>query len=94
MNNFHSCMNNLFTNEDFKSNIKLKDIKKHNTIDNAWVILNNSVYSLKNNDFKLLELFKDYYTKDIKHYLLENFNNKDRILIISELNKRKIGKIK
>ena len=29
MNNFNLCLNNLFNKEDFKSNIKKEDIKKH-----------------------------------------------------------------
>lgn len=94
MNNFNLCLNNLFNKEDFKSNIKKKDIKKHINRENAWIILNTNVYSLKNSDVKLLELFKDYYGKDIKNYLLETFDNKNRILILDQLNKRKIGIIK
>ena len=94
MNNFNLCLNNLFNKEDFKSNIKKEDIKKHKNKENAWIILNNNVYSLKISDNKLLELFKDYYGKDIKNYLLEKFNNKDRILILNQLNKREIGIIK
>lgn len=94
MNNINLCMNNLFTNEDFKSKIKKTDIKKHNNKENAWITINNNVYSLKNNDFELLELFKDFYGKDVKNYLLENFNNKERILLLNQLNKRKIGLIK
>lgn len=94
MNNFNLCLNNLFTNEDFKSNIKKKDIKNHSDKENAWIILNNNVYSLKNSDITLLELFKNYYGKDIKNYLLETFDNKNRILILDQLNKRKIGIIK
>lgn len=94
MNDFNLCLNNLFNKEDFKSNIKKKDIKKHKNKENAWVVLNTNVYSLKISDIKLLELFKDYYGKDIKNYLLEKFNNKDRILILNQLNKRKIGIIK
>lgn len=94
MNNFNLCLNNLFNKEDFKSNIKKKDIKKHINKENAWIILNTNVYSLKNSDIKLLELFKDYYGKDIKNYLLETFDNKNRILILDQLNKRKIGIIK
>jgi len=94
MNELGICISNLFNNEDFKSNIKKKDIIKHNSEENAWITLNNNVYSIKNDDLYLLEIFKEYYGKDVKNYLLENFDNKNRILIISQLNKRKIGFIR
>ena len=94
MNQLTNCVNNLFNNEDLKSKIKKKDILDHTNSDNAWILLNNNVYSIKNDDFKLLDIFKDYYAKDVKNYLLNNFSNKERILILHELKKRKIGIIK
>ena len=94
MENFNKCVNDIFQKEDFKNIIKKKDIKYHNKIDNAWITLNGNVYSIKNNDDKLLNIFKNYYGKDVKKYLLENFDNKERILLLEKLNKRKIGIIK
>ena len=94
MENFNKCVNDIFQKEDFKNIIKKKDIKYHNNIDNAWITLNDNVYSIKNNDDNLLNIFKNYYGKDVKKYLLENFDNKERILLLEKLNKRKIGIIK
>lgn len=94
MENFNKCVNDIFQKEDFKNIIKKTDLKNHNNIDNAWITLDNNVYSIKNNDNDLLKLFKNYYGKDIKQYLLEKFNNKERILLLEKLNKRKIGIIK
>ena len=94
MNQLNNCVNNLFNNEDFKSKIKKKDIINHNSSENAWILLNNNVYSIKNDDIKLLNIFKDYYAKDVKEYLLNNFSNKERIIILDDLKKRKIGMLK
>lgn len=94
MNNLSQCMNDLFTGEDFKSKLDKKDISFHNNKENAWITIDNNVYSLKNDDLKLLEIFKDYYGKDVKEFLLNNFENKERILLLNSINKRKIGKIK
>ncbi len=94
MENFNKCINDIFQNEDLKNIIKSTDIKNHNNIENAWITLNNNVYSIKNNDDNLLNIFKDFYGKDIKKYLLENFDNKERILLLEKLKKRKIGIIK
>lgn len=94
MENLILCVNNLFMGEDFKSNIKKKDIKKHNNKENAWITMNENVYSLKLNDIQLLKIFEKYYGKDVKEYLINNFSNKERIIIIEQLQKRKIGKLK
>ena len=94
MENFNKCINDIFQNEDLKNIIKSTDIKNHNNIENAWITLNNNVYSIKKNDDNLLNIFKDFYGKDIKKYLLENFDNKERILLLEKLKKRKIGIIK
>ena len=94
MEDFNKCVNDIFQKEDFKNIIKKNDIKNHNHIENAWITLDNNVYSIKNNDDDLLNIFKDFYGKDIKKYLLENFDNKERILLLEKLKKRKIGIIK
>jgi hypothetical protein len=94
MNSINICVNNLFNNEDYKSNITKNDIQSHNNDESPWIILNKVVYSLKNNDKELLNLFKNYYGKDVKNFLLNNFNNKQRILLLKKLYKRKIGVIK
>jgi hypothetical protein len=92
--NLNKCIHNLFSDEDLKSPLNKENIKYHRNIENPWILLNNNVYSIKNDDNELLEIFKDYYAKDIKKYLLENFNNKERILLLNKLKDRKIGFIK
>jgi hypothetical protein len=87
------CVSNLFKEEDYKSKINKRDIQKHNNDENAWIIINNNVYSLENKDNDLLFLFRDYYGKDVKEYIQNNFNNKEIILILEKLKKRKIGTI-
>ena len=89
--NLNKCIHNIFSEEDLKSSLNKENIKYHRNIDNPWILLNNNVYSIKNDDNELLEIFKDYYAKDIKKYLLENFNNKERILLLNKLKDRKIG---
>jgi len=91
--NLNNCIHTIFTNEDLTTPFNKEKLNKHNNIENAWIILNNVVYSIKNNDNELLKIFKNYYGKDIKVYLLENFNNKERILLLNKLYKRKIGNI-
>lgn len=94
---FLSCVDNIFKNYDY-SNMKIKDslLKKHNTKDNAWISIDKNVYSIRKDDFLLLELFKSYYGKNVKNFILENDslkNIKNRILILEKLKKRKIGKL-
>lgn len=89
--NLNKCIHNLFSDEDLKSPLNKENIKYHRNIENPWILLNNNVYSIKNDDNELLEIFKNYYGKDIKKYLLENFNNKERILLLNKLKDRKIG---
>ena len=88
---FNKCIHNIFSDEDYKSPLNKENIKYHSNIDNPWILLNNNVYSIKNDDNELLEIFKDYYGKDVKKYLLDNFNNKERILLLNKLKYRKIG---
>ena len=89
--NFNNCIHNIFNKEDLKIPFNKENINNHNNSESPWIILNNIVYSIKNDDNELLTIFKDYYGKDVKKYLLENFNNKDRILLLNKLNNRKIG---
>ncbi len=90
-----SCVDDMFTNYDY-NNIPIKKylLKKHNNKENAWVTLDNNVYSIRKDDNYLLELFKNYYGKDIKNFI-GNDNLfpllKDRILLLDKLKNRKIG---
>lgn len=86
-----SCVQELFNGEDYKSLIHKKDIIDHCTRDNAWILIGKHVYSLEKKDDTLLDVFKDYYGKDVYHYLLEKYSNKELILVLEKLKKRKIG---
>jgi hypothetical protein len=89
-----SCINELFDNNDYTKNImNIKKIVNHNHYDNAWIIINNNVYSISKTDTKLLYLFKNYYGKDATEYIKNNISNKDKILLFDLLKHRIIGKI-
>jgi len=89
------CVNNLFQNYDYNNiSINYDIIKKHNTSDNAWIIIGKEVYSLRKDDTLLLDIFKNYYGKDVKDYISKNeiFKNiKIKISILEKLKERKIG---
>jgi hypothetical protein len=92
-----SCVDNIFNNNDY-NNIKIRNylLNKHNKKDNAWISIDKNVYSIRKDDYILLELFKNYYGKNVKNFILEDEsfkNNKNRILILEKLEKRKIGKL-
>lgn len=88
-----NCINNIFNNEDFKLKLNKNDIRNHNYKESPWIFINNNIYSLNNNNFELLTLFKDHFGKDVKKFLLNNFNNKQRIIILNKLKNRKIGSL-
>jgi cytochrome b involved in lipid metabolism len=91
-----ACVDDLFKSYDY-NNIPIKKsiLKDHNKKDNAWVSINDTVYSIRKDDELLLELFKNYYGKKIsdKKFTKKNLflNLKDKILFFERLNKRKIG---
>lgn len=90
-----SCVDELFTNYDY-NNIPIKRIllKSHNTNDNAWIVIKKNVYSIQKDDFQLLELFKNYYGKDVTDIINNNFlfkNIKEKIIFLEKINRRKIG---
>jgi cytochrome b involved in lipid metabolism len=92
------CINNIFNNYDFNNMPIYKHIfEKHNKKENPWISIDHIVYSIQQEDTILLDLFKDYYGKDVKEFILshELFKNmKKRILILEKLKERKIGYIK
>ena len=90
-----TCVDNLFNSYDY-NNIPIKKnlLKNHNNKENAWISIDKNVYSIRKDDILLLELFKNFYGKDIKEFILNNqiFKDlKEKILILDKLNKRKIG---
>ena len=90
-----SCVDELFNKYDY-NNIPIKKVllKNHNTSENAWIIIKKNVYSIQKDDIELLELFKDYYGKDVTDIIANNFlfkNIKEKIIFFQKINKRKIG---
>jgi len=91
------CVDDMFHTYDY-NNIQLKNtlLKNHNNKENAWISIDKEVYSIRKDDYLLLELFKDFYGKNVKNYILTNeyFSDiKTRILILEKLKKRKIGNL-
>lgn len=90
-----NCVNNLFQNYDYNNlRINHNTIENHNTLDNAWITIDKTVFSIRKDDLLLLEVFKNYYGKDVKEFILsdEIFKNiKNKVLILQKLKQRKIG---
>jgi hypothetical protein len=90
-----SCVDDMFSKYDY-NNIPIKRylLKEHSNKDNAWITLDNNVYSIRKDDIFLLELFKNYYGKDIKKFISDNNSFpllKEKVLILDKLKNRKIG---
>lgn len=90
-----SCVDDLFNNYDY-NNIPIKNnlLKSHNNKDNAWISIDNEVYSIRKDDNELLQIFKNFYGKNVKDYILTNeifINIKNKIFLLEKLKKRKIG---
>ena len=87
-----SCIQNIFKESDYNNNIIKKNIfLNHNTKENAWIKISKNVYSIRQDDIFLLELFKDYYGKDVKNLINNNMDLKQKIIILELLKKRQIG---
>lgn len=90
-----SCVDSIFDNYDY-NNIPIKNnlLKNHNNKDNAWISIDNEVYSIRKDDEELLDIFKNLYGKNVKEYILTNdffINIKKKIYLLEKLKKRKIG---
>jgi len=89
-----SCVNNIFKKYDY-NNIPIEPrlLKLHNTLENAWIAIDNTVYSIQKDDNELLKIFKNLYGTDVKNFIMNNsaFNNKNKIILLEKLKKRKIG---
>ena len=89
-----NCVNNIFIDYDYNnSKINMNTLLNHDNNDNAWIAIDKNIYSISKNDDSLLKIFKHYYGKDVKKYLLNNeiFSNRSRIIILEKLKNRKIG---
>ncbi len=92
--NFAVCSNTLFKSTDFNDNLITYDkFKEHDNIDNAWILINNKVYSIQKNDDFLLNLFSKYYAKDASNFL-KSLKDDEKNIVLNKLNDRFIGKIK
>ena len=81
-------------NIKFKRNDRNNLLKNHNTVDNAWIAIDKTVYSIRKDDTILLDIFKNFYGKNVKEFILSDIiflNIKTRILILEKLQNRKIG---
>ena len=92
-----SCVDTIFNNYDYNNiPIKINILKSHNNKDNAWIAIDRSVYSIRKDDILLLNIFKKFYGKDVKDFILNDtiFSDiKQKILILENLKKRKIGNL-
>lgn len=92
-----SCVDTIFNNYDYNNiPIKINILKNHNNKDNAWIAIDRSVYSIRKDDILLLNIFKKFYGKDVKDFILNDtiFSDiKQKILILENLKKRKIGNL-
>jgi len=91
------CVDDIFHTYDY-NNISLKEnlLKNHNNKENAWIAIDKEVFSIRKDDHVLLEIFKNFYGKNVKNYILTNeyFSDiKTRILILEKLKQRKIGNL-
>ncbi len=88
---FLSCMNQLFQSYDYHQNkISIEEFKKHNTSDNAWILYEDKIFSIQKDDKYLLELFFDYYGKDVSSYV-KTLTYSTQIDIKNKLQNRCIG---
>ena len=89
-----NCVNSIFKNYDYHNNlIKESILNNHNDKDNAWIAIDNNVYSIRKDDILLLDIFKGLYGKNVKDFILK-IDIKRRILILNRLKDRQIGKMK
>lgn len=89
-----SCVNDIFKKYDYNNiPIRQKILKYHNTRENAWIAIGEAVYSIQKDDESLLDIFENLYGTDVKSFIMNNpaFNNKNRIMLLEKLHKRKIG---
>jgi len=89
-----SCTNDIFKKYDYNNiPIHTQLLKLHNTTENAWIAIDNSVYSIQKDDHILLDIFKNLYGTDVKNFIMNNpaFNNKNRIILLEKLKIRQIG---
>jgi len=88
---FLSCMNQLFHSYDYHQNkISIEEFKKHNNSDNAWISYEEKIFSIQKDDKYLLELFLNYYGKDVSTFV-KTLTHSTQIDILNRLQNRCIG---
>jgi len=89
------CVEDIFEKYDYNNiPIKYSIFLLHNNKENAWISIDKEVYSIRKDDYYLLELFKNYYGQNIKSFLVNYIKNpRDKILILDKLKERKIGNL-
>jgi hypothetical protein len=90
-----TCIDNIFNGYDYNNlPIQKNTLKLHNKKDNAWIAIDNNIYSIRKDDKILLSIFKNFYGKNVKEYINNDNlfqNRKFKILVLEKLKKRKIG---
>jgi hypothetical protein len=90
---FLSCMNQLFHSYDYHQNkISIEEFKKHNTHENAWISYEEKIFSIQKDDKYLLQIFQDYYGKDVSTYI-KTLTHSTQLDILQKLHNRCIGLI-
>ncbi len=90
---FLSCMNQLFHSYDYHQNkISIKEFKKHNTSENAWISYDEKIFSIQKDDQYLLQIFHDYYGKDVSRFV-KTLTHSTQLDILNKLQNRCIGLI-
>jgi hypothetical protein len=89
------CVEDIFEKYDYNNiPIKYNIFALHNNKENAWISIDKDVYSIRQDDYYLLNLFKEYYGQNVKLFLTQNIKNpRDKILILDKLKDRKIGNL-
>ena len=89
------CVEDIFEKYDYNNiPIKYNIFILHNNKENAWISIDNEVYSIRKDDYFLLDIFKEYYGKNVKSYLQNIIKNpRDKILLLDKLKDRKIGNL-
>ncbi len=85
--------NGLFQSADFHNSvISMNVFKEHNTEENPWISFDKRVFSIQKDDIYLLEIFKDYYGKDVKK-VIKGFSKEKQQEIFEKLRDRYIGQL-
>ena len=92
IDNIWKWINKIISDNDVVSfNFSRKEVSLHNKINNAWIIIDGDIYSIQQGDQFRLNLFSNFYGKDISNILNSNKELKRKIMDI--MKDRKIGSV-